>query len=205
MVRPRFHALSDARRAAILDAAFDEFAAHGFVSASLNRIIEAAGISKGSLYYYFDGKEDLYAHVIRVHLEQMIADSGPFPVPPASDPEGFWATIEEYCRRLAYALAASPRLAGLLRDWLADAGAPEMDAARRDAEREAVPWIAQAIAAGQSAGAVRTDVPDDLLMAVVGALGHVMDVWLITRPAETVGRDDAVHVLVDLMRRAISP
>ena len=38
----------------ILRAALAEFAAHGFADASLNRIIEAAGISKGSLYYYFD-------------------------------------------------------------------------------------------------------------------------------------------------------
>jgi len=28
--------------------------------ASLNRVIDAAGISKGSMYYFFDGKEDLY-------------------------------------------------------------------------------------------------------------------------------------------------
>ena len=49
-------------------AALDEFAAHGFHDASLNRVIDAAGISKGSMYYYFDGKEDLYAYVAQVEL-----------------------------------------------------------------------------------------------------------------------------------------
>ncbi|WP_173923956.1 TetR/AcrR family transcriptional regulator [Agromyces sp. Marseille-P2726] len=205
MVRPRFHALPDERRTAILDAAFVEFAAHGFAAASLNRIIDAAAISKGSMYYYFDGKDDLYAHVIRTYLEQMIIRSGPFPVPPATDREAFWTTIEDHCRRLARALAASPQLANLLRDWLSAAGTPTMEAARRDAEREASPWLARALAAGQSGGAVRTDVPDDLLMAVVGALGHLMDLWLITRPNDPVGHDDPVHVFVDLMRRALAP
>ena len=56
-------------------AALDEFAAHGFHDASLNRIIEAAGISKGSMYYYFDGKEDLFAHVTRIEFEHLFAAS----------------------------------------------------------------------------------------------------------------------------------
>jgi AcrR family transcriptional regulator len=51
MVRPRFAKLPQTQRDAILRAALDEFAAHGFHDASLNRVIEAAGISKGSMYY----------------------------------------------------------------------------------------------------------------------------------------------------------
>ena len=77
MVRPRFAKLPPAQQQAILRAALDEFAAHGFHDASLNRVIDAAGISKGSMYYYFDGKEDLYAHVARVELERMFACVGP--------------------------------------------------------------------------------------------------------------------------------
>ena len=77
MVRPRFAKLAPAQQQAILGAALDEFAAHGFHDASLNRIIDAAGISKGSMYYYFDGKEDLFAHVTRVEFEQLFAALGP--------------------------------------------------------------------------------------------------------------------------------
>ena len=51
---------------AILRAAFDEFATHGFSTASLNRIIDAAGISKGSMYYYFDSKEALFIAVMEI-------------------------------------------------------------------------------------------------------------------------------------------
>lgn len=50
MPRPRFHKLPPAQQQAILLVAFDEFATHGFTGASLNRIIEAAGVSKGSMY-----------------------------------------------------------------------------------------------------------------------------------------------------------
>ena len=57
-------------------AAMDEFAAHGFHDASLNRVIESAGISKGSMYYYFNGKEDLYAYVARTGLAGLFARVG---------------------------------------------------------------------------------------------------------------------------------
>src|SRR5690606_15262684 len=83
MTRPRFHRLSAEQQAAILDAALTEFSTHGYRDASLNRIIDSAGISKGSMYYYFDDKEDLYAHVIRRQLEALVQQGGPIPVPDA--------------------------------------------------------------------------------------------------------------------------
>ncbi len=205
MVRPRFHSLPRDRQEAILDAALGEFSAYGYTGASLNRIITTAGVSKGSMYYYFDGKEDLYAHLIRVQVERIIAHAGPFPVPTASDPNSYWSIVEDYCRRLVRALDASPQLAELLRGWLSGTGAPAMEEAQRDAEQVTQPWFAQALAAGQSVGAVRTDVPDALLLAVVTALGRVIDLWVITGPPDPNSHDAAVHVLIDMIRRAIEP
>ena len=83
MVRSRFSRLPPEQQRRIVDAAVEEFARHGFHDASLNRVIETAGISKGSMYYYFDGKEDLYAYVARVELERLFADLAPFTVPAA--------------------------------------------------------------------------------------------------------------------------
>ncbi|MFT4215884.1 MAG: TetR/AcrR family transcriptional regulator [Micropruina sp.] len=85
---------------AVLDAAQREFATHGFAGASLNRIIQAAGVSKGTMYYYFDGKGDLYADVIRRQLERFAASAGALPVPQASDAEDFWATLTDYAQRM---------------------------------------------------------------------------------------------------------
>lgn len=55
--------LPEERRRAVLDAAEAEFAARGFSGGSLNTIVREAGISKGSLFQYFDDKADLYAHL----------------------------------------------------------------------------------------------------------------------------------------------
>jgi AcrR family transcriptional regulator len=63
------------KRTRILDAALDEFAAHGFAGARINRITSAAGANKQLIYYYFKSKEGLYENVLkRVYGELIEAD-----------------------------------------------------------------------------------------------------------------------------------
>lgn len=64
MPTPLFFALPEDKRAAILRAGLTEFAALGYTDSSTNRIVRNAGISKGSLFKYFSGKEDLYFYLL---------------------------------------------------------------------------------------------------------------------------------------------
>ena len=64
MVKKGFLNLTPEEQDRIIEAALDEFAEKDFESASLNNIIARAGISKGSMYHYFNNKEDLYLYVI---------------------------------------------------------------------------------------------------------------------------------------------
>ncbi len=203
MARPRFHRLSAAQQSTILDAALREFAAHGFAAASLNRIIETAGVSKGAMYYYFDGKDDLYADVIRRQLERVIERVGPADAPDESGPDAFWAAIERFYAQTMQLLGATPETATLLRDWLTGTASPSLRAAQHDAEVAMLPWLARTIAAGQRAGAIRTDLPDDLLVALALGLGQAMDTWLITRPP--IDLEKAVATLISVLRRAFEP
>src|SRR3954451_11744552 len=149
MVRSRFSRLPPEQQRRIVDAALEEFAAHGFHDASLNRVIESAGISKGSMYYYFDGKEDLYAHVARVELERLIVRVGPFETPAASDPDAFWSALEDYYLRLMSALGGAPRLAALLRGWIAASATPTTQQIQPEMEKAVIPWMERVLAAGQ--------------------------------------------------------
>jgi AcrR family transcriptional regulator len=205
MVRPRFARLSAEQQRAILDAALDEFAVHGFHDASLNRVIEAAGISKGSMYYYFDGKEDLYVSLARIGLEQLFADAGPFPVPTAGDPEEFWATIEGYYVRLMTNLANAPELAALLRGWAAVSASAGFRQADGELTQAVLPWLQQTVAAGQRIGAVRTDLPTALLIGVVSGMGQAMDSWLLAQDAADLDLPELIGVLTDLLRRVLAP
>ena len=64
MPNKTFFNLSDEKRCRIVDAALQEFAAHSFNEASINRIIKNADIPKGSFYQYFKNKEDLYLYFL---------------------------------------------------------------------------------------------------------------------------------------------
>jgi AcrR family transcriptional regulator len=205
MVRPRFAKLPPSQQQAILHAALAEFAAYGFHDASLNRVIEAAGISKGSMYYYFDGKEDLYAYVARTELERLFARLGPFPVPSDADPDAFWSTLADYYLRLMTALAASPQLAALIRGWIGASGNQALQQAQKEMEQAVLPWLTKALAAGQRAGAVRTDLPSTLLIAVILGMGQAMDTWLITEPADQNDLPRLIVTLIDMTRSAVKP
>jgi len=53
------------KREQILDGARKLFLAEGFDAASMGDIARAAGVSKGTLYVYFDSKELLFAELVR--------------------------------------------------------------------------------------------------------------------------------------------
>jgi len=61
---------ADRTQQSILAAATAEFAAHGFGGARIEAIAERAGVNKRLIYYYFDGKDELFLAV----LEQTYAD-----------------------------------------------------------------------------------------------------------------------------------
>jgi len=49
----------------ILDAAFTEFSRNGYATTTLDRIAERAGVTKGTIYVYFDNKEHLFISMVR--------------------------------------------------------------------------------------------------------------------------------------------
>ena len=205
MVRPRFAKLPPAQQQAILRAALDEFAAHGFHDASLNRIIDAAGISKGSMYYYFDGKEDLFAHVARVEFERLLTAVGPVDLPAEPGPDAFWSAVESYYLDTATELAVRPQLAALVRGWLAASDNAALQRAQEEMEQEILPWIDRVLTAGQASGAVRTDLPSGLLIAVALGMGQAMDTWLMTQRPDHDALPPLISTLVGILRRALQP
>jgi AcrR family transcriptional regulator len=66
LLRPEADADEDsAKRRQILDGARGVFLAQGFDAASMGEIAKAAGVSKGTLYVYFQSKEELFGAIVR--------------------------------------------------------------------------------------------------------------------------------------------
>src|SRR5262245_47573133 len=60
------------RRAAILDAALEEFAARGFAATRLDDVVRRARIAKGTIYLYFRDKESLFQELVRAMLSPLV-------------------------------------------------------------------------------------------------------------------------------------
>jgi len=75
LVKPRKNASQERSRAtvdALVEATARILVREGFDKASTNRIAEVAGVSVGSLYQYFPGKEALVAAVITRHNQEIM-------------------------------------------------------------------------------------------------------------------------------------
>jgi AcrR family transcriptional regulator len=56
-------------RQELLDAATAVFAERGYEATSVEEVIRRAGLSKGTFYFNFSGKEDLFLEVVRTRLD----------------------------------------------------------------------------------------------------------------------------------------
>lgn len=72
MPKDTFYNLNDDKIRKIFDAAVQEFSTRRFSEASINKIVKAAGIPRGSFYQYFSGKEDLFEYIFKEILQEKL-------------------------------------------------------------------------------------------------------------------------------------
>src|SRR2546421_4665991 len=60
------------KRERILRAAIEVFALNGYFNAKVSDIAKSAGVADGTIYLYFDGKEDLLVNIFREHTRNYL-------------------------------------------------------------------------------------------------------------------------------------
>ncbi len=206
MVYSRFDNLDEERREHLIRVAAEEFAGHGYEGASVNRIAEEAGMSKGSLYYYFEDKADLYATVVERATARMIELAGGFSMERLT-PSSFWPTIETLMRESTHYLEDNPWYMRLLRSFYRLRGGPA-DRGGTDRVFDVVrEWIGRILARGQELGTVRTDLPLEFQVEVCMGMGEAGDRWIAEHwEAIEPGRREAVMGgYMTLFRRLLEP
>lgn len=205
MPRPRFQKMDPARRRALLDAAATELAAKGYEAASVNAILEAAGFSKGSFYYYFDDKADLAAEVL---LEAYAPVLAVIEEPTPTTIDEFWDEVHRLQRRSLDVMEASPRTFQLIsRTGSAVVSDPALGQRLLPMIAEARQKLHAVWLQGQRLGAVRSDLSVDALMAMVEAVKRAA--WQAQFPPHHVATVEEVEAfafqMTDLARRLTEP
>jgi AcrR family transcriptional regulator len=75
---PRWQRRPEARPDEILDAAMNVFGESGFARAKIDDVARVAGVSKGTVYLYFDSKDSLFREMVRAKVVASLAEAEAF-------------------------------------------------------------------------------------------------------------------------------
>lgn len=187
----------------ILEAALEVFSAEGFRGATLDRIAEAAGLSKPNLLYYFPSKE-----AIHVALLEGLMDTWLDPLrrlDPDGDPVG---EILAYLRLKLDMARDYPRESRLFAQEIVQ-GAPRFLDQIEGPLKALVDEKARVIRAWAETGRIAPLDPYHLIFSIWATTQHYADfdvqVRGILRPPGEAHFDQARSFLVEFYRRALTP
>jgi TetR/AcrR family transcriptional regulator, fatty acid metabolism regulator protein len=171
----------EARRRAILESAVRVFAEHGFFAARIRDIAAGAGVAEGTIYLYFDGKDDLLLTAFREKVAEFVASVQD--VLPSHQP--FEERLARFVALQFDSIEADPPLATVL--LLESRQSSKFyGGAVRDVLRTYAAAIDELLASGVSQGDIRPDVDVPLARRMlIGALEEIELEWLLgdrTRP-----------------------
>lgn len=178
MPRARFHQLPLERQEALISAAGRHFAEAGYAGASINRVLEDAGLSKGVAYYYFDDKADLFATVVERAWAEGVSD---FDLD-ALDRERFWPVMEALYVGQQRAFAQRPWLGRVVRAVPAALEDPAAGPALRARFAPMVEALHALLGRARALGVLRRDLPEELVVGMLQGLDEGIDRWLADHP-----------------------
>ena len=194
------------KRERLFQAARDEFAARGFSHASLNRIIGAVGMSKSSFYHYFRDKADLFHQTFTSTLAPIIELQETIDIDSLTR-DSLWPTIMASMRQAVQITQTRPEIIIAGRMFYKSRDASEGAALTGEYLGALSGWITGIIHRGQEVGAFRDDLPDDLLIDMLMAMGMTMDNWMLTRwdRFDESERSGLMVKFIDIVQRFLAP
>jgi AcrR family transcriptional regulator len=93
------------RRAAIVEAALDEFIARGFAATRLDDVAKRAGVAKGTIYLHFSDKESMFEELISTAIVPLIGRL----VPPPSMNGSVREALEGFAKAFIQEVATTRR------------------------------------------------------------------------------------------------
>lgn len=202
--RPRFNNISEEKRIRILTVAANEFATHGFEQASLNQIIELSKISKGAMYYYFDGKLDLYA-TVAAHFGFSLFTKQPN-WDDFQDSETFWKAVREIFLESFQKAITDPLIFSFFRSYIKLPPKIRTEPWLVSLEKIVQESVTKVISSGQKYGAIRVDLPIALLMNLIFGIDEILDTWVMeTTDPSSFELEKILLLYLDTAKRILCP
>ena len=107
----------EARPGELLDAALDLFVEKGFAATRAEEVAARAGVSKGTLFLYFQSKDELFKAVVRENISGRFAEWNT----EFETFEGSTADMVRYCMRLWWERIGATRASGITKLIISEA------------------------------------------------------------------------------------
>jgi len=167
MPKETFFNLPEEKRQSILQLALKEFALNDYNTASLSRIVEKAGIAKGSMYQYFENKKDLYLYLIKYVSDEKL--SGISSALSNLDEDIFQLFKQINMASARYDLS-HPLYSGFLSNVIREVRNEELGDISSHLKRTSDQYMEQFVKSAQSQGRVRSDLDPGLVAFIISRL-----------------------------------
>ena len=161
------------RRNEILAAALQAFSEKGYDKTSIDDVVRATGLSKGTIYWYFKNKQTLFAALMAFVVDQLFADfrtilSTSQPMPPR-------AAVTAILDGINAVLEMNPKAASLTADFMLQGlHYPEMQQKYAAFYAEFIDGLGAIIQRGIDAGEFRAVDPHAAAAAFIGLGDGIM-------------------------------
>jgi AcrR family transcriptional regulator len=160
----------EANRDRILDAALQEFAAHGYDGATTARVARRAGVTQPLVHYYFDSKSELWHAAVGQLIVEMKHSFGT-DLNELSD----LAPVDQLrvlVRRFVYFSAAHPEF-GCILSFEGAVGGPRLEWLLEQQSTVQLALVARLMAQGAAEGWIKPLPLDHLLTCLGAAAGYI--------------------------------
>jgi AcrR family transcriptional regulator len=165
MPKATFHNLPEEKRSTIVHIAMKEFARYDYKRASLSRIVEKAGIAKGSMYQYFADKRDLYLYLINLASDEKLSHISTRIG--AGSGDHFFSRFESILFEGTLYDFTHPTTALLLLNGMNEPVSEELGRISFLLTEGSRNYLSQFVTKGIQAGDIRRDLDTDLIITVI--------------------------------------
>ncbi len=205
-----FLQLQPEKQKRVLEAAVEEFAQKGYGRASMNQVVERAGISKGALFKYFGSKGGLFGFVYRMALERVKGYLKA--VRDQSQQEPFFSRLEKVMWAGVLFIREHPGLARIYQNILFTGDSPYKAGILEELQRESVEFIQGLVEEGIRRGELRPDLdPTTCAFVIQCVLDRFLQAHQLSFVAPGLGLHEAsqeiskewIRRLLDLMEKGM--
>lgn len=167
-VSSTFRNLSPEKQERVLAAALGEFSDKGYQQASVNTMVSASGIAKGSIYQYFKDKSSLFLYVFDFAIGMVRRTL--LAVKEETREEDFFVRLEKSLLAGVEFIQRHPRVYGLYLKILFDRHVPRRQELLQAVRQFAAEYLGSLVRQGQARGELRADLPPGAVVFLLDAL-----------------------------------